>query len=182
MLWRYYRYYYRYTLTMDNAGQLPLGASLWAAICTSLDKLKIRWWCSMFKPNIPSILLCRHNWAFTVGFAWSCKIIFEQMPNLSSFQCSRFTCSKWNNKNSRKNAQRTQFLQSLQSNFIGGTWRKHHKCRIRRLTDRQTWAALGSLFLFPCIVWGIVLALRTLTQDVPWPQEWLLTKCPDWQS
>ena len=51
--------------------------------------------------------------------------------------------------------------------FYWGHLKKHHKCRIRRQPD------LGwiSLFLFPRIVWAIVLALETLAQDVPWPQE-----------
>ena len=50
--------------------------------------------------------------------------------------------------------------------------------------DRQTWAAcslsLGSLSFSFRALFGIVLALET--QDVPWPQEWLLTKSQDWQS
>ena len=78
----------------------------------------------------------------------------------------------------QKNALMDIVSPELTIQFYWGHLKKHHKCRIRRQTD------LGwiSLFLFPRIVWAIVLALETQAQDVTWPQEWLLTKCPDCQS
>ena len=128
---------------------------------------------------IRQIKLGFHSW-----FAWSCKSIFGQIPN-STF---------WNqnilvpNKTMKIPEKLPMDIVSpeLTIQFYWGHLKKHHKCRIRRQTDLGCLLlALSriSLFLFPRIVKvGIVLALETLTQDVPWPQEWLLTKSQDWQS